>query len=217
MTDTRVRIVDPAPDSHQPNLFALARARTRCLLTPLDRLSDEDCRTVIARYAGGVAGNFVVWLAAAMACCRSVEARYAATENAFIEIKDDHPGMLREFARLSGAAPGTEDLRYAEAAAAIVQADVSRMSGIFTIALLGTLENISLDYIPWLGLLSKRLGNGQMRYVDIHGDADIEHAEQFRWALARESALHDSPEAEASAGAQAAVDFIGRLIAPPRH
>jgi len=193
-------------------IFNAARAEVREFLVPLDSLGSAQYKRIIGRYTAGVGSNFVNWLAAGTVSSRSLEARYATAENAFIEIRDDHPRMLRDFAKLSGAEPEADDYRYAQSQANRVQAEVSTMSGVFIISLVGTLENVSLDYIPWLGAISKRLGNNNMRYVDIHGEADIEHATQFHWALEREAALYPEPEPLMKAGADAAVGFIGALL-----
>jgi len=193
-------------------IFAVARANVREALVAPDSLSDDQCRRIIRRYTAGVGSNFVNWLAAGTVSCRSLEARYATAENLLIEIRDDHPGMLRDFAKSSAAEPETEDYRYAQAEARHVQDRVSEMSGVFLIALVGTLENVSLDYIPWLGIISERLGNDNMRYVDIHGEADIEHARQFHWALEMEAALHPKPKPLSQAGADSAVSFIRALF-----
>ncbi|HEV2818553.1 MAG TPA: hypothetical protein VGW40_15180 [Allosphingosinicella sp.] len=201
-----------APADAPSVLFDAARDEIRTRLVSINDLSDDACRRIIRRYTAGVGGNFVNWLAAGTVSCRSLEARYATAENAYIEIQDDHPGMLRDFAKLSGAEPETADYRYAQVEARRIQAEVSKMSGVFIISLVGTLENVSLDYIPWLGAISKRLGNDNMRYVDIHGEADIEHATQFHWALEREAALYPEPEPLMKAGADAAVGFIGALL-----
>jgi hypothetical protein len=198
--------IDPA------TIFASARAKVREALIAPDSLSDDQCRRIIRRYAAGVGNNFVKWLAAGTVSCRSLEARYATAENLHIELRDDHPGMLHDFATSSAAEPETDDYRYAHAEALHVQNHVSEMSGVFLISLVGTLENVSLDYIPWLGILSKRLGNDNMRYVDIHGEADIEHAKQFHWALEREAPLHSEPRPLMQAGADSAVSFIRALL-----
>jgi hypothetical protein len=195
-------------------LFAASRSKVRNMLPSIDALTDEQCRRIIGRYAAGVSGNFVTWLAAGNVCCRALEARYATAENAYIEIRDDHPGMLRDFARMSAAEPTISEYRSAEKEASRIQASVSEMSGLFIVTLVGTLENVSLDYIPWLGLISRQLGNRDMRYVDIHGEADIAHADQFRWAVGREAKLYEDPQRILQNGADAAVDFITALLRP---
>jgi len=198
--------------SSYSHAFCVSRAEIRSALPDSDDLTKDECRQIIRRYAAGVGGNFVTWLAAGVVSCRSIEGRYAASENVHIEIRDNHPAMLRRFAEGSGAVPSADDYRFAELAALPVQTEVSNMSGLFMIALVGTLENISLDYIPWLGAISRRLGNTDMEYVDIHGEADIAHADQFCWALEKEAAQYDAPDAIIAAGSSAAVNFIKSLL-----
>lgn len=195
-------------------VFQAARAQIREVLRSPDTLSDDDCRRILRRYAAGIGCNFVIWLAAGAMSCRSFEGRCATSENVYLEIRDDHPGMLRDFARMSAAEPETDDFRYAERHARQVQAEVSKMCGVFIVALVGTLENVSLDYIPWLGAISARLGNSDMRYIETHGEADIDHANQFKWALGKEAAHYDAPEPLIAAGVCAGVGFVSALLRP---
>lgn len=188
------------------------RLAVRDLLVEPNFLSDAEKRTILRRYTAGVAEHFVKWLAAASLCSRSLEARYAAGENARLEIADDHPGMLREFSALSGAVPDREDYEYVEPFLDAVQSEVAKMPGLFLTVFLGVLESTSAEYIPWLTEISKSLGNTNFRYAEIHGEADISHAEQFNWAAEKESKYYENPDRQVNLGHKIALYYLKGLL-----
>jgi heme oxygenase-like protein len=63
------------------------------------------------------------------------------------------------------------------------------LSGVKNIALMAVLESTSAAFIPYLADLAKRLGCNDLTYTDVHGEADIEHANQFLEALSDEKIL----------------------------
>jgi len=196
--------------SHE--VYERAREAVRDFLPDPATLSDDQRRIILRRYAAGVGENFIKWLAAATLCTRSLEARYAAAENALLEIRDDHPGMLRGFVASSGASPEREDYDYVARYLADVQVEVSRMPGLFLTTFLGILEHTSTDYIPWLAELSTPLGNTNFAYADIHGEADILHADQFVWALEKEAAHYDDPDIEIGKANTVALSFLKAIL-----
>lgn len=127
---------------------------------------------------------------------RSVQARYASAENLWVEIKDDHAGMLHEFAKMANALPGEKDYTSVELAVSEVRSLVSGMSGLKNLTLMATLESTSAIFIPWLAEIAKRCGSKNFKYTDVHGVADIEHAEQFIWALEYEKMEYESADLE---------------------
>jgi Iron-containing redox enzyme len=175
-------------------------------------LSLDQCRLAIRRYSAAVIPNFVKWLAAAAVSARSQDARYAASENAYVEIQEDHPGMLRALARSSGASPEALDYEFVEEFVVPIQLEVARMNGLFLIALNGCIEHTSLAFVPWIGRVAHRLGNENFKYVEVHGEADIGHAEQFEWALEKEAALHSSPDSEIALACNLTVSFVKGVL-----
>lgn len=76
----------------------LHNARTEvAAFLPKQALSDVQARDVLQRYTAAIEGNFVAWMGAAVITARSVQGRYAASENLWVEMKNDHAGMLRKF------------------------------------------------------------------------------------------------------------------------
>lgn len=162
------------------------QTEVHAFLPSLDQLAPEQCRTIIQKYVAAIQGNFVNWMAAAAVSGRSVQARFAAEENIYVEMRDDHPGMLRRFAVAAHAEPTAEQYTAVEPLVQEVRVMVAEMSGAKNTALMGALESTSAEFIPFLAALAKKLGSSDFQYTDIHGEADVEHADQFLWALSHE-------------------------------
>ncbi|MBI2106582.1 iron-containing redox enzyme family protein [Candidatus Woesearchaeota archaeon] len=142
-----------------------------------------------------IEGNFLSWMGGASISARSVLSKFAVDENLLVEIKDNHPGMLRKFAKECKAEPNSEDYKYSENETNAVRKIVAELSGIKAITLMATLENTSSTFIPFLAELGKKLGCKDFTYTDVHGEADIEHANQFLEALTDEQYLgYPTPE-----------------------
>jgi len=190
-----------------------ARTEVKAFLPDVNSLSSEDCKRILKRYSAAIAGNFVNWMAATAVACRSVEGRYAAEENVYVEVRDDHSGMLKEFVKNSDARPTQEDYDYVEQFVSGVQIEVSKMSGLFLTTLMGVLENTSADFVPFLSEASKKLGNTNLRYTDVHGEADKEHADQFVWALEHEAKNYENAEQSIKEGVDTTVLFLKGIFA----
>lgn len=143
----------------------------------------EQASAILYTYAQIFEGNFVSWMAGAMLTARSPYARYAASENLWVELKDNHPGMLRAFIESCQVKPWpNKSLAELEK----VRQEVGELSGLKNIALMAILENTSEIFIPYLAILAKQLGCQNFEYTDAHGVTDILHAEQFTKALQEE-------------------------------
>src|SRR5271166_617424 len=68
------------------------------------RLSADEGRGIIARYASVLEGNFIYWMTGAYLAVHSPEAKELIEENLMEEVKDNHPGMLRKFVLAAHAA-----------------------------------------------------------------------------------------------------------------
>ena len=169
--------------------FLRAVAETKEFLMSPDKISAKDTKLIIKRYVAAIEGNFVAWMAGASISARSVVSKFAADENLWVELKDDHPGMLRNFAKCANAEPDGKDFEAVEKEVARIRNLVGELSGIKNVALMAVLENTSAAFIPYLAELAKKLGSEDLTYTDIHGEADIEHANQFLEALSDEKTL----------------------------
>src|SRR2546428_13146046 len=72
-----------------------------------DRLSADERRGIIARYAAVLEGDFIYWMTAAHLSVESKEAHAIIQDNPLEEGRDHHPGMLRRCCPPArGAPPG---------------------------------------------------------------------------------------------------------------
>ena len=168
------------------NLYKLkTEAVARCLV-PLDELGKGRMRRIMQKYVAAVEPNFIPWVAAGVISARSVQGRYAASENLLEEIQGDHQEMLRDFAMDADCEPEAKHYRIVRLAVQNIRNLVGQMDGLQNIAFLAHLENTSAAFIPYLAQIAKRLGSKNFTYTDAHGIADVEHAKQFLWALGHE-------------------------------
>lgn len=156
------------------------------LLPSAHEISKEKARLIIEKYTAAIQGNFVNWMAAAAVSARSVEGRFAAEENIYVEMKEDHPTMLRNFAHAAQAEPELKSYQLVNESVTKVSKIVSKMSGAENLTLMALLENTSAVFIPFLADRAKQLGSTNFIYTNVHGEADVEHADQFLWALTHE-------------------------------
>lgn len=174
----------------------------------------EQARGVIYKYTKVFEGNFITWMASAALTARSPYARYAASENLWVELRDNHPGMLHAFAESCGALTpgmtvGVPELKK-------VRHLVGELSGLKSVALMTLLESTSEVFIPYLVLLAKRLSCGNFEYANIHGTADVAHAEQFAKALREEvDQAYINPIAEIEQAAQVTIALLKDVFILP--
>lgn len=163
-------------------------------LAGTEKYDDVAARQVIGRYIAAIEGNFVSWMAATAVSCRSLQARFAVEENLYVEMHENHPGMLRSFAKAAGSEPCLEDFQAVQVEVDKIRVLVGEMSGLKNLTLMAALENTSAVFIPVLAELARNAGSKDLSYTDIHGEADVAHAEQFLWALEYESKHYTDPE-----------------------
>jgi hypothetical protein len=174
----------------------------------LQGLSNEQARAIIRRYTAAIEGNFVSWMGAAAITARSVQGRYAASENLWVEMKDDHAGMLRSFAKGTNAEPQTADYQATSAAVHSVRSMVGEMSGLKCLILMAVLENTSAEFIPLLEKFAVQLGATELTYTKVHGEADVLHADQFAWALEHEAVYHNNADKDINEAVNVAIQFL---------
>src|SRR5437667_10999941 len=69
------------------------------------QLSPEERRGIIARYTAVLEGNFIYWMTATYLAVASDEAHAIIEDNLREEVRDNHPGMLRNTAMTPHADP----------------------------------------------------------------------------------------------------------------
>jgi hypothetical protein len=182
------------------------------IMLPKSEMTPQSAQRLIRRYTAAIEGNFVAWMGATAISARSIQGRYAASENLWVEMKDDHAGMLHAFARDAQALPSAEDFAYVEEVVEHVRGVVAEMSGLKNLTLMAILENTSAEFIPLLESLAKSLGSTNLKYTLIHGEADIVHADQFSWAVEYEKAHYENPQKEIADATNMTIRFLERIF-----
>lgn len=192
----------------------LAHARQRLAsFLPSQGLSNEQAEAIIRCYTAAIEGNFVSWMGAAAITARSVQGHYAASENLWVEMKDNHAGMLRAFAKSAKAEPQTKDYQATSAAVHSVRSMVGEMSGLKCLTLMAVLENTSTEFIPLLEKFAVQLGATELIYTKVHGEADVKHADQFAWALEHEMTHYEDAQEIVDEAIETATVFLKEIFA----
>ena len=165
------------------------KARLRDRLKPIKEVTVTEAKDIIGKYTAAIEGNFVPWMAAAALYARSLQGEYTAKENLAVEIKDNHQGILRTFARCAKAEPSLKHYQAVEKAVASMRNFIGKGNGLEALTVMATLENTSTVFIPYLAELARKRGSINLCYTDIHGEADAEHAQLFIWAVEHEMKL----------------------------
>jgi len=164
-----------------------------------DRLSADDRRGIIARYAAVLEGNFIYWMAAAHLAAASDVAHAIIEDNLREEIRDNHPGMLRRFAIAAEAVPTPADALAVHRPLQNVRLFVGRLSGTKLILMMAFFEGFITRFMPYLEDLARRQGSSEREYTDVHGVVDIEHTQELYRALDGElGGTRDVPQDAAS-------------------
>lgn len=102
------------------------------------------------------------------------------------EIVNDHPGLAIASTKSARVTPSwIEDEEHMEPVLAEVRKGIASSKGkMLVIAILATLENLSLDFIPDMTKRAERLGATDLKFFHEHGVADIRHAEELCRAAA---------------------------------
>jgi hypothetical protein len=172
----------------------------------------EEGARALRKYTAAIEGNFIAWMGVATLCAKSVQGRYAASENLWVEVKDDHAGMLRNFARCAQCEPSLPDYQAVSVEVESIRKMVSRLSGLECLALMAVLENTSGVFVPWLEKVAAELGSTDLKYTKIHGEADIDHADQFAWALSHEIELHENADFTLDNAVKTTLQFLKRIF-----
>jgi hypothetical protein len=180
-------------------------------LPKADRLSAEERRGIIARYAAVLEGNFIYWMTGAWLAVRSDAARAKIVENLQEEVRDAHPLMMRKFAMAAGALPTTADTLAVHQSLTEMRLFIGRLSSVKIVVTMAFFEGLIQRFMPYLAELARLQGSSEMEYTDVHGVCDIGHTEELYRALDAEMTLADEPIAVGSAFFEG-VDLLRTLI-----
>lgn len=157
------------------------------------KLSAEQRRGIIARYASVLEGNFIYWMTAALLSVKSEEARLKIIDNLREEVRDCHPGMLRRFVMAANAVPTQADGAAVYKDMSKVRLFMGKLSGVPIVITMAFFEGFIQRFMALLADLAERQGSAEKEYTDVHGICDITHTEELYQSLAAEIAL-DPPE-----------------------
>lgn len=176
------------------------RARIRGILPDPSKLTDELAGAVLTKYEAMFAPNFIDLLEGVERSARATEATHVLIENLRSERLEAHAELLRDFVASSRARPGMDWRPVAHThlcnhVFTRVTGERGMENSVFGVAVIALLENTSLDFIPVLRRAGEVVGATDVEYLDLHGEADIEHAEALRHALAQEVLMCEPDEA----------------------
>ncbi len=157
------------------------------MLPSIATLESEVLTDIVLTFADTIRPTFIPLLTLTWLRATSSEAQRACRENLQDELKDDHPGMLDRFvAPLRSTEPN-----YARRMEAKQRADAlltyTQRSALYGVSVLALLEHTSAAFIPWLGDAGRKLKLADFTYIQVHGEADIAHAEDLTQALVHEA------------------------------
>jgi hypothetical protein len=164
-------------------------------LPPVERLTADERRGIIARYAAVLEGNFIYWMTGAYLSVGSEEARSIILGNLREEVRDCHPGMLRRFAIAAHAVPTDSDALAVYRNLSDVRLFIGRLAPVPIVVMMTFFESFIQRFMPYLAELAQRQGSVEQEYTDVHGICDIAHTQELFHALEAETTLaHDSGE-----------------------
>lgn len=170
-------------------LLECSQEEVRVSLPEIANISDVDARRILEKYAGVIVPNFVFWMTGAMLFARSSVARTILQTNLEAEIGENHPELLRSFVLSAGLDSSSLSIHNQERIAQMCAAK----DGLSLVAAIAAMENTSIVFIPFLEQLSQKCGGTDLRYTQVHGVADINHATECLRALYEEALMYERP------------------------
>jgi hypothetical protein len=178
-----------------------------------ERLTDEDRRGIIARYAAVLEGNFIYWMTATYLATQSKEARSILIDNLLEEVRDSHPAMMRRFAMAANAFPTSADALAVHDNLTRMRLFLGKLQGVQSLLTMALFEGFIQKFMPFLAALAALRGSTEMEYTDVHGVCDIAHTEGLFRAVSLENSLNPiSKEANLFEGVELLRDLIRSII-----
>lgn len=192
--------------------IVMAKERIQRVLVPPNRLSINQIRNIIGNYRIAIEPNFISWMQQAYNAASSEIAREVIRENIQDEVLQDHPKMLRQFSKSAGVVI-TPKHYVAVAQPVLKMWDLlGDGNGITNVAVAATLENTSLVFIPYLAEIGKRAGCSDFAYTDVHGEADIEHAQKLYSGLIEEMDGGIAPWRTVATAVERTASFLEEIL-----
>jgi len=178
-------------------------------LPPVDELSSDERRGIIARYTAVLEGNFIYWMTATYLAVQAEEAHPILLDNLREEVRDAHPVMLRKFATAAQAYPTDADALAIDEDLTKVRRFLGRLSGTQSLLTMAFFEGFIQRFMAYLADLAGAQGSVEREYTDVHGVSDIAHTEGLFQAFDVEMELNPPEE---DVDLFQGVDLLGRLM-----
>ena len=179
------------------------------------RLTSEERRGIIARYASVLEGNFIYWMTAAAIAARAEQSGPILLANLYDEVRDAHPHMMRKFAIAANAFPTERDFMAMHDDLTSVRLFMGKLSPVKSVLTMAFFEGFIQKFMTYLACLAAGQGSAEMEYTDVHGVCDIEHTEGLFKVLAAEAALAPpDPDADVFEGVTLLRTLIEHVIRP---
>jgi hypothetical protein len=160
------------------------------------RLTSEERRGIIARYASVLEGNFIYWMTATVIATKAEESAPILLDNLNDEVRDCHPLMMRKFALAANAFPTDKDALAVDNELTNVRLFLGKLSPVKSVLMMAFFEGFIQRFMAYLACLAADQGSTEFEYTDVHGVCDIEHTEGLYKVLAAEIALAPSDSDE---------------------
>jgi hypothetical protein len=160
------------------------------------RLTSEERRGIIARYASVLEGNFIYWMTATAIATKAEESAPILLDNLNDEVRDCHPLMMRKFALAANAFPTDKDALAVDNELTNVRQFLGKLSPVKSVLMMAFFEGFIQRFMAYLACLAADQGSTESEYTDVHGVCDIEHTEGLYKVLAAEIALAPSDSDE---------------------
>ncbi len=181
-----------------------------------DRLTGEERRGIIARYAAVLEGNFIYWMTATFLAVKSKEAHPILLENLFEECRDSHPAMMRRFAIAAHAFPTDADAFAVDANLTRMRLFLGKLQGVPSLVSMAFFESWIQRFMPFLAALAAARGSSEMEYTDVHGVCDVVHSQELFRAVSIELASNPvKPETNIYEGVELLSALIKNMIQGP--
>jgi hypothetical protein len=211
-----------APGSLRAHPVASLRDKTIGIIDELidslpdpKKLTSEERRGIIARYAAVLEGNFIYWMTAAVIAAKAEQSRPILLDNLYEEVHDAHPLMMRKFALAANAFPTDKDHLAVNDDLTGVRLFLGKLSPVGSVLMMGFFEGFIQKFMSYLACLAAEQGSEEFEYTDVHGVCDIEHTEGLFKVLAAEIELTPpDPDADLFEGVALLRTLIEHIIRP---
>ncbi len=195
-----------------------ASQRLEAFLKANRRLLGEsglESQMVVGRYAAAIAGNFIAWLGMTYPWLRHERARRVVLDNLRCDMGVNRRSVLLRFAKKCGAILGVDEyehVAYHVGSVFNLLADPS-LAGLRGLALLATLERLSLTFIPELARMAEECGCVDFTYIQSHNSASAAHSIALIEAVSDEMVVgYLSAETVVAEASRLAEDLINQIF-----